>query len=96
MALRALKSSEDSSESWSSLSEVGPRAGTGSRSTVSRSTVSRSTVSSASSSSCQSSPRSLGSGGLPQEQLRHRAAKDLPEGVDPAHKEVSAQNPCCC
>ncbi|KAM7229870.1 hypothetical protein CapIbe_018587, partial [Capra ibex] len=93
LALRALKSSEDSSESWSSLSEVGPRAGTGSRSTISRSTVSRSTVSqstvsSASSSSYQSSPRSLGSGGLPQEQLRHRAAKDLPEGVDPAHKEA--------
>uniref|UniRef100_A0AC11CQN5 Villin like n=4 Tax=Ovis aries TaxID=9940 RepID=A0AC11CQN5_SHEEP len=93
LALRALKSSEDSSESWSSLSELGPRVGTGSRSTISRSTISRSTISrstisSASSSSYQSSPRSLGSGGLPQEQLRHRAAKDLPEGVDPAHKEA--------
>lgn len=81
MALRALKSCEDSSESEL---ELGPRAGPGSRSTVS----------SASSSSYQSSPRSLGSGGLPREQLMHQAAEDLPEGVDPAHKEVGAQNPC--
>uniref|UniRef100_A0A4W2GMH4 Villin like n=1 Tax=Bos indicus x Bos taurus TaxID=30522 RepID=A0A4W2GMH4_BOBOX len=75
LALRALKSSEDISESEL---ELGPRAGTGSRSTVS----------SASSSSYQSSPQSLGSGGLPREQLRHQAAEDLPEGVDPAHKEA--------
>ncbi|XP_025127753.2 villin-like protein isoform X4 [Bubalus bubalis] len=75
LALRALKSSEDSSESEL---ELGPRAGTSSRSTVS----------SASSSSYQSSPQSLGGGGLPREQLRHQAAEDLPEGVDPAHKEA--------
>ncbi|XP_055270616.1 villin-like protein isoform X3 [Moschus berezovskii] len=75
LALRALKSSKDSSEREL---ELGPRVGTGSRSTVS----------SASSSSCQSSPQSLGSGGLPREQLIHQAAWDLPEGVDPAHKEA--------
>ena len=81
MALRALKSCEDSS---GSELELGPRVGPGSRSTVS----------SASSSSYQSSSRSLGSGGLPREQLMHQAAEDLPEGVDPAHKEVGAQKPC--
>ncbi|XP_020770505.2 villin-like protein isoform X2 [Odocoileus virginianus] len=75
LALRALKSCEDSSESELGL---GPHVGPSSRSTVS----------SASSSSYQSSPRSLGSGGLPREQLMHQAAEDLPEGVDPAHKEA--------
>ena len=67
MALRALKSSEDSSESEL---ELGPRAGTGSRSTVS----------SASSSSYQSSPQSLGGGGLPREQLRHQVHTAIVNG----------------
>ncbi|KAB0399950.1 hypothetical protein E2I00_012626, partial [Balaenoptera physalus] len=34
-----------------------------------------------------SSPGSVASGSLPREQLRHQAVEDLPEGVDPAHKE---------
>ncbi|KAM9076370.1 villin-like protein isoform 5-T8 [Megaptera novaeangliae] len=34
-----------------------------------------------------SSPGSAASGSLPREQLRHQAVEDLPEGVDPAHKE---------
>ncbi|XP_073667108.1 villin-like protein isoform X3 [Tursiops truncatus] len=34
-----------------------------------------------------SGPRSVASRSLPQEQLRHQAVEDLPEGVDPAHKE---------
>ncbi|XP_066861805.1 villin-like protein isoform X6 [Kogia breviceps] len=34
-----------------------------------------------------SSPRSVASGSLPREQLMHQAVEDLPEGVDPAHKE---------
>ncbi|XP_029099989.1 villin-like protein isoform X3 [Monodon monoceros] len=34
-----------------------------------------------------SSPRSVASRSLPREQLRHQAVEDLPEGVDPAHKE---------
>lgn len=75
LALGAFKSPEDSSKS---KLELGPRVGNSSRSTSC----------SASSSSFQSRPRSLGSGGLPREQLMHRAAKDLPEGVDPAHKEA--------
>lgn len=33
------------------------------------------------------------SGNLPREQLMHQAAEDLPDGVDPAHKEVDAQDP---
>lgn len=37
-----------------------------------------------------SSPRSVASRSLPREQLRHQAVEDLPEGVDPAHKEVDA------
>ena len=37
-----------------------------------------------------SSPGSVASGSLPREQLRHQAVEDLPEGVDPAHKEVDA------
>lgn len=31
---------------------------------------------------------------LPREQLMHQAAKDLPDGVDPAHKEVGTGHPC--
>ncbi|XP_060163299.1 villin-like protein isoform X6 [Globicephala melas] len=34
-----------------------------------------------------SGPRSVASRSLPREQLRHQAVEDLPEGVDPAHKE---------
>ncbi|XP_034847960.1 villin-like protein [Mirounga leonina] len=37
--------------------------------------------------SFHSSPRPPTSGSLPREQLMHQAAEDLPEGVDPAHKE---------
>uniref|UniRef100_G1MHM8 Villin like n=1 Tax=Ailuropoda melanoleuca TaxID=9646 RepID=G1MHM8_AILME len=37
--------------------------------------------------SYHSSPRLSISGSLPREQLMHQAAEDLPEGVDPAHKE---------
>lgn len=46
--------------------------------------------STSSTSSYQSSPRAVSNGGLPREQLMHQAAEDLPEGVDPAHKEVGA------
>nr|XP_019583183.1 PREDICTED: villin-like protein isoform X3 [Rhinolophus sinicus] len=42
---------------------------------------------STSASSYHSSPGSMINGGLPREQLMHQAAEDLPEGVDPAHKE---------
>ncbi|KAF6313736.1 villin like [Rhinolophus ferrumequinum] len=45
------------------------------------------TSASASASSYHSSPGSMINGGLPREQLMHQAAEDLPEGVDPAHKE---------
>lgn len=41
-------------------------------------------------SSYHSRPGSMINGGLPREQLMHQAAEDLPEGVDPAQKEVSA------
>lgn len=43
--------------------------------------------------SYHSSPRPTISGSLPREQLMHQAAEDLPEGVDPAHKEVGARGP---
>lgn len=43
--------------------------------------------------SYHSSPRLSISGSLPREQLMHQAAEDLPEGVDPAHKEVGARGP---
>ncbi|KAM5233389.1 villin-like protein isoform 3-T3 [Hipposideros larvatus] len=74
LALQALKGSQDSSESEL---ELGPNVG-GSSTSISTST---------STSSYHSSPRSMINGGLPREQLMHQAAKDLPEGVDPAHKE---------
>lgn len=45
---------------------------------------------STSASSYHSSPGSMINGGVPREQLMHQAVEDLPEGVDPAHKEVSA------
>ncbi|XP_057560679.1 villin-like protein isoform X2 [Hippopotamus amphibius kiboko] len=51
--------------------ELGPKAGGGK----------------SASSSCHSSPRPTVRGSLPREQLMHQAAEDLPEGVDPAHKE---------
>uniref|UniRef100_A0A8C0JHD4 Villin like n=1 Tax=Canis lupus dingo TaxID=286419 RepID=A0A8C0JHD4_CANLU len=40
-----------------------------------------------STSSYHSSPKPTIKGSLPREQLMHQAAEDLPEGVDPAHKE---------
>lgn len=40
-----------------------------------------------------SSPRPTISGSLPREQLMHQAAEDLPDGVDPARKEVGARGP---
>ncbi|CAD7673278.1 unnamed protein product [Nyctereutes procyonoides] len=40
-----------------------------------------------STSSYHSSPKPTIKGSLPREQLIHQAAEDLPEGVDPAHKE---------
>lgn len=43
--------------------------------------------STSSTSSYHGSPRAVSNGGLPREQLMHQAAEDLPEGVDPAHKE---------
>lgn len=43
-----------------------------------------------STSSYHSSPKPTIKGSLPREQLMHQAAEDLPEGVDPAHKEVGA------
>lgn len=81
LALQALKGSQDSSESEL---ELGPSVGGSSTSITSTST---------STSSYQSSPRSMINGGLPREQLMHQAAEDLPEGVDPAHKEVGARAP---
>lgn len=48
---------------------------------------------STSTSSYHSSPRSVINGDLPREQLRRQAVEDLPEGVDPAHKEVGARDP---
>lgn len=69
--LWALRGSENSSEN---KLELGPKVGGSSRST-------------SSTSSYQSSPRAVSNGGLPREQLMHQAAEDLPEGVDPAHKE---------
>ncbi|XP_038426342.1 villin-like protein isoform X3 [Canis lupus familiaris] len=41
-----------------------------------------------STSSYHSSPKPTIKGSLPREQLMHQAAEDLPEGVDPAHKEA--------
>lgn len=78
LALQALKGSQDSSENEL---ELGPNVG------------GTSTSASASTSSYHSSPGSMINGGLPREQLMHQAAEDLPEGVDPAHKEVSARDP---
>ncbi|KAG8521547.1 Villin-like protein, partial [Galemys pyrenaicus] len=71
LGLQGFTSSQDSSESEP---ELGPRAG-------------GSTSSSHSSSSYPSSPRATVNGGLRREQLMCQATKDLPEGVDPAHKE---------
>uniref|UniRef100_A0A8C4LFX8 Villin like n=1 Tax=Equus asinus asinus TaxID=83772 RepID=A0A8C4LFX8_EQUAS len=101
LALQALKGSQDSSKSEL---ELGPKAGSSnSSSTSTRTTASTSTRTSASSSTStttssststyHSSPRSMVSGNLPREQLMHQAAEDLPDGVDPAHKEVDAQDP---
>ncbi|ELK17975.1 Villin-like protein [Pteropus alecto] len=68
----ALQGSQDSSENGL---ELGPK--------VSGSSTSTST----STSSYYSCARPMINGGLPREQLMHQAAEDLPEGVDPAHKE---------
>ncbi|XP_004676693.2 PREDICTED: villin-like protein [Condylura cristata] len=77
LGLQAFKSSQDSLESEL---ELGPQAR-------------GSTSSSHSSSSYASSPRATLNGGLRPEQLMHLAAKDLPEGVDPAHKESYLSDP---
>lgn len=44
-------------------------------------------------SSSVSSTSATINGGLRREQLMHQAAEDLPEGVDPARREVGAQDP---
>ncbi|XP_037382348.1 villin-like protein isoform X2 [Talpa occidentalis] len=71
LGLQTFRSSHDSLESELELS----------------SKTGGSTSSSHSSSSYPSSPRATINGGLRREQLMYQAAKDLPEGVDPAHKE---------
>ena len=81
LALQAFKGSRDRSENEL---EPSPKASGSSTSTGSPSS---------SSSSSHSSPRAMINGGLSREQLMYQAAKDLPEGVDPAHKEVGAQDP---
>ncbi|XP_045056136.2 villin-like protein [Desmodus rotundus] len=75
LALQAFKGSRDRSENEL---EPSPKASGSSTSTGSPSS---------SSSSSHSSPRAMINGGLSREQLMYQAAKDLPEGVDPAHKE---------
>ncbi|XP_072797091.1 villin-like protein [Vicugna pacos] len=76
LAQQALKGSEDSSENEL---ELGPKANCGDASTGASTN--------SSTSSYPSSPRCVSNGGLPRERLMHQAAEDLPEGVDPAHKE---------
>lgn len=83
-ALQAFKGSQDRSENEL---EPSPKASGSSPSSSS------SSPGSSSSSSSHSSPRPMINGGLSREQLMYQAAEDLPEGVDPAHKEVGAQAP---
>lgn len=80
----ALQGSQDSSENGL---ELGPKV-SGSSSTSSSTSTSTST-----STSSYYSASPMMNGGLPREQLMHQAAEDLPEGVDPAHKEVGARDP---
>lgn len=67
--------------------ELGPKAGGSSTSTGTSTKTSTSTSTSTSTNSYQSSPRPVANGCLSRKQLMHQAAKDLPEGVDPAQKE---------
>ncbi|KAM8758180.1 villin-like protein [Rhynchonycteris naso] len=78
LALQALKGSKDRSKNEL---ELGPKMGSSNAST------STSTRTSGSGSSYHRSSRPMVNGDLPREQLMFQAARDLPEGVDPAHKE---------
>ncbi|XP_013369161.1 PREDICTED: villin-like protein isoform X2 [Chinchilla lanigera] len=78
LARLALKGSQDSSQKEL---EQGPNMNTGIAST-------RPTASSCVSDTCM-----VVSGSLPRERLMHQAAADLPQGVDPARKEISLGNP---
>lgn len=75
----ALQGSQDSSENGL---ELGPKVSSSSSTSTSTST-----------STYCSCARPMINGGLPREQLMHQAAEDLPEGVDPAQKEVGARDP---
>ncbi|XP_028374301.1 villin-like protein isoform X2 [Phyllostomus discolor] len=82
-ALQAFKGSQDRSENEL---EPSPKA-SGSSPSPSPSPSTSISSSSSSSSSFHGSPRSMINGGLSREQLMYQAVEDLPEGVDPAHKE---------
>lgn len=84
LAPQTPKGPQDKSEKELEL-ELGPKAsGGGSSTSISTST---------STNSYHSSPGPMANGYLSRKQLMYQAAKDLPEGVDPAQREVGARDP---
>lgn len=78
---------------WSSHGKTGPLGLQGSQDSSENGLELGPKGSSSSTSTCTSCARPMINGGLPREQLMHQAAEDLPEGVDPAQKEVGARDP---